>query len=69
MRITGTILPTSAGPIEHIVEGAADGVPVLVLHGSPGGIDAADIMSTFLPRNKFRVILLSRPRLSRLGPG
>ena len=61
MRITGTILPTSAGPIEHIVEGAADGVPVLVLHGSPGGIDAADIMSTFLPRNKFRVILLSRP--------
>lgn len=61
MRIAGTMLETAAGPVEHIVEGSEDGAPVLVLHGSPGGIDAADAMSTFLPRDAFRVILLSRP--------
>lgn len=61
MRAAGSILRTAMGPVEHLVEGAEDGVPVVVLHGSPGGIDAADIMSTFLPRRLFRIVLLSRP--------
>ncbi len=59
MRTSGSIVSTARGPVECLVEGA--GIPVVVLHGSPGGIDAADIMSTFLPRQQFRVVLLSRP--------
>jgi len=34
---------------------------VLVLHGSPGGIDAAALMAGFLPRDEVAAILLSRP--------
>lgn len=52
-------LPT--GPVECRVEGPVDGVPVVVLHGTPGGIDAARTMAEFLPRDRFRVITLSRP--------
>lgn len=50
---------TSAGLIEAEISGS--GTPILVLHGSPGGIDAARSMSRFLDRNTFRVICLSRP--------
>jgi len=50
---------TALGPVETAVLG--EGHPVLVLHGSPGGIDAAELMSRFLPRDRFRAILVSRP--------
>jgi len=38
-----------------------DGAPVLVVHGTPGGIDGAAIMARFLPSDGFRVVTLSRP--------
>jgi pimeloyl-ACP methyl ester carboxylesterase len=53
------IVTTAAGPIEYDEYG--QGTPVLVLHGSPGGIDAAELMARFLPRDEFRAILVSRP--------
>lgn len=53
------ITDTARGPIEYAIRGT--GVPVLVLHGSPGGIDAAEAMSRFLPVEEFQAILLSRP--------
>lgn len=53
------IVPTRLGPIECSRVGA--GHPVVVLHGSPGGIDAADVMARFLPREEISAILLSRP--------
>ena len=53
------IVTTAAGPIEYDEHG--QGTPVLVLHGSPGGIDAAELMARFLPRDEFRAILVSRP--------
>lgn len=37
------------------------GTPVLVVHGTPGGIDVAEIMARFLPSTDFRVVTLSRP--------
>ncbi|PCN48342.1 alpha/beta hydrolase [Curtobacterium sp. 'Ferrero'] len=37
------------------------GTPVLVLHGTPGGVDTADVMGRFLPSDRFRVVTVSRP--------
>lgn len=37
------------------------GHPVLVLHGTPGGVDTADVMARFLPSDGFRVVTVSRP--------
>ncbi|WP_420370426.1 alpha/beta fold hydrolase [Curtobacterium sp. L1-20] len=45
--------------VEVAVRGA--GAPVLVVHGTPGGIDGARIMGRFLPSDGFRVVALSRP--------
>ncbi|MCE3550676.1 alpha/beta hydrolase [Pseudonocardia sp. RS11V-5] len=53
------IAETSLGPVEYAVVGT--GAPVLVLHGSPGGIDAAALMAGFLPREDVAAVLLSRP--------
>ncbi|MCE0761470.1 alpha/beta hydrolase [Pseudonocardia kujensis] len=53
------IAATSLGPVEYAVVGT--GAPVLVLHGSPGGIDAAALMAGFLPRGDIAAVLLSRP--------
>ncbi|MCW2526820.1 MAG: alpha/beta hydrolase fold protein [Pseudonocardiales bacterium] len=53
------LVPTACGPIETVVVGT--GVPVIVLHGSPGGLDAAELMSRFLPRDQIAAILVSRP--------
>jgi pimeloyl-ACP methyl ester carboxylesterase len=45
--------------VETAVRG--DGAAVLVLHGSPGGIDGAEVMARFLPSDGFRVVTVSRP--------
>jgi pimeloyl-ACP methyl ester carboxylesterase len=37
------------------------GAPVVVVHGTPGGIDAAALMAGFLPHDGIAAILLSRP--------
>lgn len=50
---------TRLGPVQYACLGG--GAPVVVLHGSPGGIDAAALMAGFLPRDGIRAILLSRP--------
>ncbi|TXH39695.1 MAG: alpha/beta hydrolase [Actinobacteria bacterium] len=54
-----TLLSTDAGQVE--VSDRGDGPPVLVLHGSPGGIDVAELMGRFLRIRGFRVIAISRP--------
>ncbi|HEY2266771.1 MAG TPA: alpha/beta hydrolase [Streptosporangiaceae bacterium] len=56
---TVELITTTAGVVEAEVRGS--GAPVIVLHGSPGGIDAARAMGHFLPPEKFRTIALSRP--------
>ncbi|MDW5594244.1 alpha/beta hydrolase [Conexibacter stalactiti] len=53
------VVETALGPVEHAVLG--DGPPVLVVHGSPGGIDQAAIMARFLVAAGCRAIVLSRP--------
>ncbi|MBF4587716.1 MULTISPECIES: alpha/beta fold hydrolase [unclassified Curtobacterium] len=47
--------------VEFSTRGSDAGVPVLVLHGSPGGIDVAELMGAFLPSEDFRVVTVSRP--------
>ncbi|MGE0026694.1 MAG: alpha/beta fold hydrolase [Thermoleophilia bacterium] len=56
--MAGSIAQTTAGPVEYAVVGS--GHPVLVLHGSPGGIDQAAIMARFLP-DDLQAVLVSRP--------
>ncbi|WP_181780307.1 alpha/beta fold hydrolase [Pseudonocardia pini] len=56
---TATIAETALGPVEYAVVGT--GAPVLVVHGTPGGIDAAALMARILPRDRVRAILVSRP--------
>ncbi|WP_285658421.1 alpha/beta hydrolase [Actinomycetospora sp. NBRC 106375] len=53
------IAETALGPVEYAVVGT--GSPVVVVHGSPGGIDAAALMARILPRDRVSAILLSRP--------
>jgi len=50
---------TTAGLVEAEVSGS--GIPILILHGSPGGIDSARSMSHFLDKDRFKIICLSRP--------
>ena len=54
-----TVADTALGPVEYAVVGS--GTPVVVVHGTPGGIDAAALMARFLPRDGIAAILLSRP--------
>lgn len=54
-----SIVTTPLGAVEADTSGT--GLPVLILHGSPGGIDAARMMSGFLPPERFRAVVLSRP--------
>jgi pimeloyl-ACP methyl ester carboxylesterase len=58
-RRSAELITTAAGVVEAEVRGS--GAPVIVLHGSPGGIDAARAMGQFLPPDRFRTIALSRP--------
>lgn len=53
------LVTTSRGVVELKTLGI--GVPVLVLHGSPGGLDGAEAMSRFLDPRTFQTILISRP--------
>lgn len=53
------VAETGAGRVEYAVVGT--GAPVVVVHGSPGGIDAAALMAGFLPREEISAILVSRP--------
>lgn len=57
--LNAAVAETALGPVEHAVLG--DGPPVLVVHGSPGGIDQAEIMARFLVAAGCRAIVLSRP--------
>jgi pimeloyl-ACP methyl ester carboxylesterase len=54
-----TVVETRHGPVEYAVLGT--GAPVVVVHGTPGGIDAAALMAGFLPRDGIAAIVLSRP--------
>jgi pimeloyl-ACP methyl ester carboxylesterase len=53
------IIATPLGTVE--VEAHGSGIPVIIVHGSPGGVDAARMMGRFLPPDRFRTIALSRP--------
>ncbi|MEK6343315.1 MAG: alpha/beta hydrolase [Curtobacterium sp.] len=57
--------PTSDGRARalrrDVVRVRGEGTPVLVLHGTPGGVDTADVMARFLPSDGFRVVTVSRP--------
>jgi pimeloyl-ACP methyl ester carboxylesterase len=53
------IIATPLGAVE--VEAYGSGTPVIIVHGSPGGVDAAQMMGRFLPPGQFRAIALSRP--------
>lgn len=55
----GEVAETALGPVEYAIVGT--GTPVVVVHGSPGGIDAAALMAGILPRDGISAILLSRP--------
>lgn len=50
---------TARGPVESVVRGS--GPAVVVLHGSPGGLDQAELMGGFLLDHGFSVVALSRP--------
>lgn len=68
LGVTSAVMTTARGRIEYAVVGV--GNPVLVLHGSPGGIDAAQLMARFLPKDRFAAVLVSRPGYidTPLGP-
>jgi pimeloyl-ACP methyl ester carboxylesterase len=55
------IAATAVGPVEFAFSGPADGTPVLVLHGTPGGYDQALALGASLAEGGYRVIAPSRP--------
>jgi pimeloyl-ACP methyl ester carboxylesterase len=57
--MTAKIMTTAAGTVEFETHG--HGTPVIIIHGSPGGIDAARAMSRFLTQDRFQTICVSRP--------
>jgi pimeloyl-ACP methyl ester carboxylesterase len=53
------IIATALGDVQ--IDDHGLGIPVLVVHGSPGGVDGAQMMGRFLPPDRFRTIAVSRP--------
>jgi pimeloyl-ACP methyl ester carboxylesterase len=53
------IADTPLGPVQYATAG--EGEPVLVVHGTPGGWDQAEVMARFLVAAGFQAILPSRP--------
>ena len=53
------MIATALGSVEAEIIGS--GQPVIAVHGSPGGIDGARMMVRFLPPDRFRTIVFSRP--------
>lgn len=61
------LINIALGKVQVSISGT--GLPVLVIHGSPGGVDAAKLMAGFLPVNQFRSISVSRPGYLRTPLG
>ena len=55
----GSSPTTDTDGVAATVRGA--GSPVLVLHGTPGGLRTAEVMGRFLPADRFRVVSVARP--------
>lgn len=53
------VADTAMGPVEYATIG--EGSPVVVVHGSPGGIDQGALMARFLAGTGVKAIVLSRP--------
>jgi len=56
---SGMIAQTPHGAMQYLDDG--EGMPVLFVHGSPGGCDQGQLMGAFLAARGFRVISPSRP--------
>ncbi len=54
----GTVIETSAGPLEYAVAG--DGPPLMMIHGTGGGFDQGLLFASGLRRSGFRIIAPSR---------
>jgi pimeloyl-ACP methyl ester carboxylesterase len=59
VKHSAEITTTAVGGVE--VETHGSGTPVIVIHGSPGGADAARAMSRFLTEEGIEAICVSRP--------
>jgi pimeloyl-ACP methyl ester carboxylesterase len=59
MNMPTLFADTAFGRIEYLDRG--QGLPVLVLHGSPGGHDQGALMADFLVRAGYRTLIPSRP--------
>ncbi len=58
-----TVIKTERGDVEVAREG--DGIPVLMIHGSPGGFDQGLMYGRHLRDNGCELIALSRPGFLR----
>lgn len=54
----GTVIDTSAGPLEYAVSG--QGSPLMMIHGTGGGFDQGLLFASGLRRSGFRIIAPSR---------
>ncbi len=58
-QLAPAVIDTPFGRIEYLDRG--QGLPVLVVHGSPGGFDQGSLMADFLVAAGLRTIIPSRP--------
>lgn len=58
-QLAAAVVETRLGPVQCATAG--EGPAVLVVHGSPGGIDQAEAMARFLVAGGYSAIVLSRP--------
>jgi 2-hydroxy-6-oxonona-2,4-dienedioate hydrolase len=54
----GTVIDTSAGPLEYAVSG--EGPPLMMIHGTGGGFDQGLLFASGLRRSGFRIVAPSR---------